>query len=439
MVNSSRLKHVAIVAPQFPPCNLAAVHRARYFVMHLEKFGWKPTVITVDPIYYEDKTDPELSALLPENLALIRTKAFPVRPVKIIGDIGIRALWWHYQALCNLAKKQKIDVLYIPIPPHYSALLGELLFRRFGIPYAIDYIDPWVMPWPASSVFLSKAWLAYQLGKILEPIALRNVSLITGVAPNYYKDVYRRYPWLRDIPSLGVPYGAEEGDFEYLQKHPRSPYLFDPSDGNMHITYAGAMLPNAYATLEIVCQALKDLQNKNPDFFSRIRIHFIGTGKSSGDTQGFNVLPFVKRFELGTAIVEHPARIPFLDVLNHLTHSAAVLILGSTDSHYSPSKIFQGVLARRPLVAILHDQSSACKVLQDSRGGAVIRFSEHKPLPECADEIGKAIIEALTIPYDERLIDWSVFSRYSAESCTKELAAAFDKVIEPKIGINHVV
>jgi len=432
MADVSSRKHVVIVAPQFPPCHLAAVHRSRYFAMHLEKFGWTPTVLTVDPVYYEEKTDPELSALLPEGLKVIRTKAFPVRPVKIIGDIGIRSLWWHYRMLCELAQKKEIELLYIPIPPHYSSLLGVLLFRKFGIPYAIDYIDPWIIPGSVSPPFLSKAWFAYRLGTMLEPHALRNVSLITGVAPHYYEDVYKRYPWLDKVPSLGIPYGAEESDVAYLQKNPRSCYLFDPIDGNMHVTYAGAMLPNAYATLEVLCRALEDIRKKKPDFFTRLRIHFIGTGKSSDDRHGYNVIPVVKRFQLQGTIIEHPARIPFLDVLNHLAHSSAVLVMGSTDPHYSPSKIFQGVFARRPLVAILHENSSACALLQKSRAGILIRFGEHNPLLACTGAMSDALLQALTVPYDEHAVDWSVFSRYSAETCTKELAAAFDTIIEQK-------
>lgn len=140
------MKRVIIVAPQFPPNNLAAVHRSRYFAMHLKEFGWTPTVLSIDPACYEGTLDRELEALLPGDLEVIRTKALPVRPLRLIGDLGLRSLWWHYRAICTLARRETIDMIYIPVPPNYSAVLGPLIHRKFGIPYAIDYIDPWILP-----------------------------------------------------------------------------------------------------------------------------------------------------------------------------------------------------------------------------------------------------------------------------------------------------
>ena len=43
--------------------------------------------------------------------------------------------------------------------------------------------------------------------------------------------------------------------------------------------------------------------------------------------------------------------IGYVDALNHLTRSDAVLVLGSTEAHYTPSKVFQAMRAyagRRP-------------------------------------------------------------------------------------------
>src|SRR5207245_72461 len=151
------MKNVVIVAPHFPPSNLASVHRSRYFAMHLRDFGWQARVLSVDSAYYEEELDPELEQLLPSDVEVIRTKAFPTVPVRVIGDISIRSFWWQYRALCRLLKKERIDLVYIPIPPNYSAMLGPLVHRKFGVPYAIDYIDPWVNTWPGCEVLFSKA------------------------------------------------------------------------------------------------------------------------------------------------------------------------------------------------------------------------------------------------------------------------------------------
>ena len=46
-------RRVLIVAPHFPPSNLAAVHRSRLFALHLREFGWEPIVVTVHHDRYE--------------------------------------------------------------------------------------------------------------------------------------------------------------------------------------------------------------------------------------------------------------------------------------------------------------------------------------------------------------------------------------------------
>jgi glycosyltransferase involved in cell wall biosynthesis len=424
-----RIKRVVIVAPYFAPSNLTSGHRARHFAVHLAKFGWQVKILSVDPHYYEENLDYELEKLIPADLEIIRSKALPTRPMRVIGDIGIRAFWWHYQKLCDLARKELMDLVYILIPPNYSALLGYLIFRRFCIPYAIDYIDPWVHPCPASERLFSKAWFAYQLNRKLEPIALRYVSLITGVAPGYYEPALKRYSWLDSCRFLAIPYGAEEGDFRYLDECPRPPYLFNPADGNLHIVYAGAMLPRAYSTLEALFQAIIILRQNNPTLVQKLKFHFIGTGSSPRNPGSFTVRPLVENYGLLDIVSENPARIPYLDVLNHLKCASAVLILGSSEPHYTPSKIFQAILSRRPVMALLHAESTAVDILHQVRAGRVVTFNSDRPVESCVEEIVEIITKITQNNCSAQDVNWSIFSNYSAEAMTKRLAEALDLVV----------
>ena len=84
---------ILIIAPHFPPSNLAAVHRTRLFAMHLPSMGWEPIVLTVHHKYYEEKLDWNLVKLLPKELKIERVRALPVKPIRLVGDIGIRAFF----------------------------------------------------------------------------------------------------------------------------------------------------------------------------------------------------------------------------------------------------------------------------------------------------------------------------------------------------------
>src|SRR3954462_3315541 len=133
------MKKIIIVAPHFPPSNLAAVHRTRLFAKHLPSFGWEPIIVTGHPDYYEEETDWNLHEMLPKGLRVETVKAIPVKPVRTIGDIGIRGFYFMYRKIIELSREEKIDFVYIPIPSNYAALLGRKVFKKTGIPFGIDY------------------------------------------------------------------------------------------------------------------------------------------------------------------------------------------------------------------------------------------------------------------------------------------------------------
>src|SRR6185503_10716193 len=107
---------ILIIAPHFPPSNLAAVHRSRLFAQHLPSFGWQPVILAVDEKYYEEKLDHHLTRLLPEGLRIEKVSAFPITHPRLIGDLGLRAFWQLYKRAKRLIREEKIDFLYIPIP-----------------------------------------------------------------------------------------------------------------------------------------------------------------------------------------------------------------------------------------------------------------------------------------------------------------------------------
>src|SRR3954451_21396908 len=108
------------------------------------------------------------------------------------------------------------------------------------------------------------------------------------------------------------------------------------------------MWPKAHPVLERLLEALSILYRTDPKTMERLRVHFIGTGKSINNPEG-QIRPGVERFGLARWVNEFPHRIGYVDVLSHLAHASAILIIGSTEAHYTPSKIYQSVQAKRPI------------------------------------------------------------------------------------------
>jgi hypothetical protein len=423
------VKKILILYPHFPPSNLAGVHRPRLFAQHLPAFGWEPIILTVEEKYYEEPPDYNLVKLLPPGLRIEKVKALPVTRPRFIGDIGLRAFFQLYKKAKQIIQSERIDFLYIPIPSFYCALLGRWLHHSTGVQYGIDYIDPWVHCFPGSERVFSRHWFSTKVAQLLEPIAVKKASLITGVAAGYYEPVLDRNQHLKIQAVYGaMPYGGEQADHELLSQLDIQPYLFNKQINKIQLVYAGAMLPRAYGPLEAI---FKSIQSQ-PEIFNRVEFHFIGTGKTTNDPNAFNIKPLAEKYGLYQSVVfEYPKRIPYLDVLVHLKQADGVFILGSTEAHYTPSKAYQGVLSGKPILAVLHKDSTALNVLVESGAGMVLGFD---------GEPGVDRIQNLFVSFFQEYIKWihvftpaltnkSIFEAYTAKMVTKKLVSLLNKIV----------
>lgn len=387
-------------------------------------------MLTVHEDDYEEEPDWNLHKLLPENLRIEKVRAMRITRPRIIGDIGLRAFYSMYRKAKQIIKSEKVDFLYITIPSFYGALWGRWLHEKTGIPYGVDYIDPWVHVFPGSEKIFSRHWFATRVSGFLEPIAVKKASLISGVAASYFEGVIERNPNLNaHCKFVAIPYGSERKDHEAVEQLNLKPYLFSPKENKLQLVYAGAMLPKAYGILESVFKSIA----ANRDAMSRVELHFIGSGKSPTDQKGYNIRPLAEKYDLWqNSVFEYPARIPYLDVLVHLNAADGVFILGSTEPHYTPSKVYQAVLSKKAILAILHRESTGVTVIRGSEAGVVMDFSNQEEIDAITDHFYqtfltyKSFIEA----YDYNKVDQSPFKEYSAEKITGTLAQKLAEIVD---------
>jgi hypothetical protein len=423
-------RKIIIVAPHFPPSNLAGVHRSRLFAQHLPSYGWEPIIVTVHEQFYEEALDPYLEKLVSPSLRIEKVNALSVHPIKIVGDIGIRGFLPLYFKILKIIQTEQIDFLYIPIPSNFAALLGPSLHQKTGIPYGIDYIDPWVHTWPGSEKVFTKAWIARKLAGLLEPIAVNKASLITGVSLGYYEAVLDRHPHLKEQAiTAAMPYGGEAQDHQLVAELGIQAFLFKKQAGVLDFVYAGAMLPKAFEPLEEVMKAISE----NLNAFLPFRIHFIGSGNSPDDPKGFNIKALALKYGLWQRVFfEYPKRISYLEVISHLNAADGTFILGSTEAHYTPSKVYQSVLSGKAVFAILHEKSSAREVIQTSKTGVVLSFNGQEDVAKIYTTFTSKWMEyhSFLQTFDAAQIDPIAFEPYSAKSVTGLLVQALNKVFK---------
>jgi len=429
------MKTVAIIAPDFCPSSMPPALRSRFFTDHLREFGWEPVVITTAPEFYEWSVDPENEQLLRGDFEVIRTSAFRTSWTRKfgIGDLGIRSLWHHWCALSTLVRRRKIDLLLITVAPFYTMLLGRFAHMRFGLPYIIDFQDPYVTDYyktvPASQ--RPPKWrISRAVAGVLEPFSVRHAAHLISVDAAYLRDMPERYPWISTADITGIQLGIEPEDFEYLRQHPRKNPIFSRNDDLRHISYVGRGGPDILPVLRVLFRSIRHLSELEPELMRNTRFHFVGTNYATGKMARELVLPLARETGVEQFVDEHPERVPYLDALQILIDSSALLVLGSTSSHYSASKLFPYILAKRPLLPIFHSSSSVVRILKETRAGSATSFESEADLQNRQSVIEDRLKGLLNLsPHEETTPDMEAFEPYTARSVCSALARIFDHAI----------
>lgn len=354
------------------------------FAKHLPMFGWNPIVLTVDEQFYEEKPDSILGQLIPQNQRVVRVSAKKITRPRIVGDVGLRAFFQLKKKALEIISNEKIDFVYIFIPSFYLSLLGPMFYKRFGVKYGIDYIDPWVHFFPGSEKIFSRHWWSTFFSKILEPIAVKHVSLITGVSERYYLPVIERNSFLRGkVVAISIPYGWDKDDLRLDSLIDREELLFRKND-KIKFIYPGAFLPQSKMFLESFFNVI----STNRELFRGVEFYFIGTGKLVNSDLTSPIKEIAEKYEIYEEVIfEFPKRLNYINTLFHITKADGIFILGSSEEHYTPSKLFNAFITRKPIYAILHHNSSGKKIIESSGWGIVSPFHYQESITKFEENI----------------------------------------------------
>jgi hypothetical protein len=418
------MKRVVLVAPEFPPCNTAGGHRPRLFAKHLAAFGWTPTVLTIRVDAIEGPIDPRLGALVDPSLDVIRTGALPIRPVRLIGDLGLRTLGPHAARLLAMARRSEIDALVVFGPPWFSFTLGPLLGQLHGIPYVVDYIDPWMSDLTAAHAFPSKGWWYHHAAAAIEPIVLRRAAHVTAVSEGILSSLRDRYPWLDRTRMSAMPYGAEPDDLEASARLAVQPPDFRAGGGEVTICFTGALQPKGGDIMRAVLEALAAIRASGSELGQRLRLRCYGTSNQTWGHGRHAVLPLAREVGVEAMVSEIPERIPYLEAMAVLRSCDIVLVTGSADHYYHASKLYPAIVSRRPILAICHEASSIRTVMADTGAGTTVTFGDGADVRASVGDIRRAI-EGLAAGSGPRP-SLAAVDRFSARASTAVLASILD-------------
>jgi hypothetical protein len=183
-----------------------------------------------------------------------------------------------------------------------------------------------------------------------------------SVTARTMEELVTRVPAASTLTQLEVPIGWEPCDWSRVRSERRGNLLFDNRDGYTHICAVGTVLPTALDGLRALVEGVACVA-QDPSARRRLRIWFVGTSNQRRVDAPAIVRPFADAAGVSDVVFEHPPRLAYFDALRVLRDAHAVLVLGSGEPHYTPSRVFPALASRRPVIARLHRESPASSTL----------------------------------------------------------------------------
>ena len=427
------LRRVLIVSPRFPPTNAADLHRVRQSLPYLAENGWRPTVLAVDPADCAMPLDSWLERTVPPGVRVVRTGAVPARLTRRVGlgNFDLRALPYVARAGSRLLARERFDLVFFSTTAFSLMALGPYWQARFGVPYVLDLQDPWRSdyysrtgtPPPGGRL---RHGVAQALAHVLEPTTVRRAAHVVSVSPAYPQMLADRYPGFAVSRTTVLPFGAPEADVETLRHSPVRQSVFDPDDGCTHWVYVGRAGADMAFSLEAFFLALRDARARDPERYARLRLHFVGTDYAPPGRERKTVEPVARACGVVDLVEERPLRISYAEALQAMLDADALVVPGSDDPSYTASKLYPTILARKPLLAVFHEQSSVLDVLRETQAGVGIAFETGEAPEAVARRIGEQWFDAQAWT-EVPATDWAAFETYTAREMTRRLCTMFDQ------------
>lgn len=393
--------------------------RVRLLVKHLHGFGWQPVILTVDHYYREELADPWMLEIMGNHYEKIDVGCLDQRKTRKfgIGDLGIRMLVNLFFVLKKETKKRKPDIILYPVPPWYIMVLAPIIKSISGIPFAIDFIDPWVHSTQKKGF---KAKMSQWIARRCEGFVVKKSSAVFAVSQGILDTLVERYPSIKNIPLVAVPYGVEFSDFDAIK-------VKKPVSGPAIIRYIGAISEAMLPVVDTLIKALFLVQKRTP-----IVVEFTGTNYAGAGLVKPLLTELISKNMATGFITENPARVDYRQALELGMSATMQLLIGDTTPYYAASKMMGMAASGQSFFAVIHKKSFPAAFLNEVHFENKFEFeteklAENNTIEQLANAFYNSIINRHTfkaIPTDNYQLQ-----QYSAYAMTKIFSDTLKKII----------
>lgn len=355
-------KRLLVVQYTFPPLGGAGVQRVLKFVKYLVGHGWEVKVLTTASLDYTVH-DHSLVDEVPAEVEVVRAREWPIPPVrealfnplhrlkvpgllKYIGWPDERSGWLPFAAREGLrvADRFRPHVIFSSSSPASAHVIGGVISKVRGIPWVADFRDPWTQ-------------VEGQEDPRLLAAANRRMerSIVT----------HARYVTVADDPIqlAGLPAeddrrvviynGVDEADLQDTD----GPVT--PTGETFSLTHVGSLYGRRDAAP--VFEAIGRLVNAGRLSTSDIEVRLVGNVWL--DAQRPNSLPYD---------VTTVGYVPHGESIREMRSAGALLFFQPEGYPTSSGKIFEYLVAGRPILCVANRSNLASRLVEEFEAGVVV-------------------------------------------------------------------
>jgi glycosyltransferase involved in cell wall biosynthesis len=369
----------------FPPNASASALRSERLACHLREYGWSVEVVTIKPrkdIYHDherlNKLGNHVSVHQTPTLdpwLWLKEKQVKFILFRFIRYIGMKIfafpdhmLGWSIFAVpraFRIVRAKNANAIYSTSPPHSTHLIAWLVCRLTGKPWIADFRDPWTLnAYRASGVI---AQLLNSIEKRMERSVYEHASQICANTRANRRNLMKAFPQLEAEKVVYLPNGWEEiGGSEFP----------DRDNGKLKIVHSGVFYPrfNPYALFYALSAWKRSSNREDEACLQGIAVTILGV-------RDVTTRKLIEELEIEDLVEILPW--VSLKEARHYMQGADFLWTslgtGREASTYVPSKIYEYISARRPILGFF-PKGEASEIIKNSGAGVVFHSDEPQPI-----------------------------------------------------------
>jgi glycosyltransferase involved in cell wall biosynthesis len=395
------VKNVLIVSYYFPPSGGPGVQRALKFARYLPENGYRPLILTVPETAAFPVRDESLLAECPPPDQVFRSPITEFYGVyrRLSGrrqgvaldiqtanqeDPGWRDRWlrrlrgalfipdgrmgWVLPGTrtgVQICREHGVAAVLATGPPFSAHWIAARVGARTGLPFVLDFRDPWV----GGPRYIPRPRLVERLDARLEHRCVSRAARVTTAFPSIRHDLLRRHPGLDPGKFTVITNGYDAADFEGIPADPPREWT---------LTHTGTLFVHHIPTT--LFEVLRAWLAEDPERSRILRVRFVG--RVDPAVESLIKTPPLDRIAGIEGYVPHRRSVEM--IVN--SHLLLLLVVGDPMAGgVIPGKVFEYIGSGTPILA-LAPEGEAADLIRRTRAGRVVAPGDAAGIRRALDE-----------------------------------------------------